>query len=51
MYRMLLIASVTVVTTATIGQAQTMSVACAERDVQAIAFVLSAAQTAEWVGP
>ena len=39
MYRMLLIAWVTVVTTASVGQAQTNSAACAERDLQAITFI------------
>jgi hypothetical protein len=39
MYRMLLIAWVAVVTTASAGQAQTMSAACAERDLQAVAFI------------
>ncbi|MGB9369347.1 MAG: hypothetical protein WCE79_25405 [Xanthobacteraceae bacterium] len=39
MYRMLLIAWVTVVMTASVGQAQTISAACAERDLQAITFI------------
>lgn len=39
MYRMLLIAWVTVVTTTSAGQAQTISAACAERDLQAITFI------------
>ena len=39
LYRMLLIAWVTGVTTASAGQAQTISAACAERDLQAITFI------------
>ena len=39
LYRMLLIAWVTGVTTACAGQAQTISAACAERDLQAITFI------------
>lgn len=39
MYRMLLIAWVMVVTTASVGQAETISAACAERDLQAITFI------------
>lgn len=39
MYRKLLIAWVTVATTASAGQAQTISAACAERDLQAITFI------------
>ncbi len=36
MYRKLLITWIAVVTTASAGQAQTISAACAERDLQAI---------------
>jgi hypothetical protein len=39
MCRILLIACVTVVTTASAGQAQTYPAACAERDLQAITFI------------
>ena len=39
MYRMLLITWIAVVTTASAGQAQTISAACAERDLQAITFI------------
>ena len=39
MYRKLLIAWITVVTTASVGQAQTISAVCAERDLQAITFI------------
>src|SRR5258708_22218982 len=38
-YRMLLIACVAGVTTASAGQAQTISAACAARDLQAITFI------------
>ena len=39
MYRKLLITWIAVVTTASAGQAQTISAACAERDLQAITFI------------
>jgi len=39
MYRMLLIAWVAAVATPSAGQAQAMSAACAERDLQTIAFI------------
>ena len=39
LYRMLLIGCVAVVTTASAAQAQTISAACAERDLQAITFI------------
>jgi len=39
MVRKLLIAWVAVVTTASAGHAQTMSAACAERDLQVVAFI------------
>jgi len=39
MYRKLLITWIAVVTTASAGQAQTISAACGERDLQAITFI------------
>ena len=39
MYRKLLITWIAVVTTASAGQAQTISAACAARDLQAITFI------------
>ena len=39
MYRKLLITWIAVVTTASAAQAQTISAACAERDLQAITFI------------
>jgi len=39
MYRKLLITWIAVVTTASAGQAQTISAACAGRDLQAITFI------------
>ena len=39
MYRKLLITWIAVATTASAGQAQTISAACAERDLQAITFI------------
>ena len=39
MYRKLLITWIAVVTTASAGQAHTISAACAERDLQAITFI------------
>jgi hypothetical protein len=46
-YRKLLIAWVTVVATASAGQAQTMSAACAERDLQAVAFIEQRGEAAD----
>ena len=39
MVRLLLITWIAVVTTASAGHAQTMSAACAERDLQVVAFI------------
>ena len=47
MHRMLLIAWVAAVATPSAGQAQGMSAACAERDLQTIAFIEQRGETGE----